>query len=116
MNKYINLGKKLILPLLLGATVLGAVKATSYVNTETKKHRIDSYYESAEQVRKAFLKGNFGEARERQQYLWDEINQDRRNGTKDPWGRLTDEDIQYLESNLNSTNVFSTNKFLKPKL
>ncbi len=116
MNKYIQLGKKLILPLLLGATAFGAVKATSYVDTETRKHRIDSYYESAQEVRKAFLKGNLGEARERQQYLWDEINQDRRNGTKDHWGRLTDNDIQYLESSLHSTNVFSKKPLVKPKL
>ncbi len=116
MSKYIQLGKRLILPLLLVATAFGVAKSTSYVDNETRKHRIDSYYETAQEVRKAFLKGNLNEARERQQYLWDEINQDRRNGTKDIWGRLTDKDIEYLESSLHSTNVLSKKQLVKPKL
>lgn len=95
---------------LVGSLLLGC----PILDRNARQNAIDGFYNTANESRATYFNGNHDSATRNHQVMWDEINRYQRNALKDPFGRLTDKEMNHLETNLHSTNVFSNGPLVKP--
>lgn len=97
----------------LGALVSSLLLGCPALDRNARQNAINGFYKTAENSRATYFNGDHDTARKNHEEMWAQINQYRRDTLREPYGRLTEKDMAHLETNLNSTNVFSNGRLTK---